>query len=262
MAQANIDLLKQFAWSKVLLAFDYDGTLAPIVEDPASARMRAVTRGLLRSVARLFPCVVISGRATRDIRTHLAGLPLAAVIGNHGIASARAITPLVEEVRGWLPTLQGHLGGLKGVTVEDKGISVAVHYRRSREKRLACRRIDEAVALIPPARIIRGKQVINVVPEGAPHKGLALQAARDRLGCDTAVYVGDDEADEDVFSLDEPGRLLTIRIEESASSRAAFYLRNQEEIDDLLRILVDSRAAAGSRERVARGAATARPAQR
>jgi trehalose 6-phosphate phosphatase len=248
LARANVELLQQFAWSKVLLAFDYDGTLAPIVDDPALARMRPATRTLLRAVARQFPCVVISGRATADIRTHLTGLPLAEVIGNHGIASARAIAPLVEEVRRWIPMLKGQLDGLKGVVVEDKGMSVALHYRRSREKRLARRRIDEVVGQIPRARVIRGKQVVNLLPEGAPHKGLALQAARDRLGCDTAVYVGDDEADEDVFSLDEPGRLLAIRVEESPQSRAAFFLRTQDEIDDLLRVLVNCRSTA-SRKR-------------
>jgi len=249
LAQANVELLQQFAWSKVLLAFDYDGTLAPIVDDPGLARMRPATRTLLRTVARLFPCVVISGRATRDIRTHLTGLPLADVIGNHGIASSRAIAPLVDEVRRWMPLLQGRLAGLKGVTIEDKGMSVALHYRRSREKRLARRRIDETVELIPRARVIRGKQVVNLLPEGAPHKGLALRAARQRLGCDTAIYVGDDEADEDVFSLDEPGRLLSIRVEESPQSRAGFFLRTQAEIDELLRVLGDCRSTDGSRKR-------------
>jgi trehalose 6-phosphate phosphatase len=247
LAQANVELLQQFAWSKVLLAFDYDGTLAPIVDDPALARMRPATRALLRSVARLAPCVVISGRATRDIRKQVEGLPFADVIGNHGIASA--VAPLVEEVRRWLPQLRQRLGGLKGVTIEDKGMSVALHYRRSREKRLARRRIDEAVELIPRARVIHGKQVVNVLPEGAPHKGLALRAARARLGCDTAIYVGDDEADEDVFSLDEPGQLLTIRVEESPLSRASFYLRDQREVDDLLRALIECRSTAGSRRR-------------
>ena len=49
---------------------------------------------------------------------------------------------------------------------------------------------------------------------------------RGALGCDTALYVGDDETDEDVFALDEPGRLLTVRVG-NAPSRAAFYLQRQ-----------------------------------
>ena len=84
-------------------------------------------------------------------------------------------------------------------------------------------------------RLIGGKQVVNILPAGAPHKGLALERARARLGCDTAVYVGDDETDEDVFALDRPGRLLGIRVGRKRSSSAASYVRAQAEIDRLLR---------------------------
>ena len=48
-----------FAWSNVLLSFDYDGTLAPLVSAPARATMRVSTRHLLRRASRLYPCVVI-----------------------------------------------------------------------------------------------------------------------------------------------------------------------------------------------------------
>ena len=56
------DLLETFAWSNVLLAFDYDGTLAPIAARPEDAHMRPDTQALLTSVARAYPTVVISGR--------------------------------------------------------------------------------------------------------------------------------------------------------------------------------------------------------
>jgi trehalose 6-phosphate phosphatase len=249
LAQANVEMLRQFAWSNALLAFDYDGTLAPIVDDPAMARMRARTRALLRAVARQIPCVVISGRARKDIHEHLKGLPLAEVIGNHGLDSTKQAGPLVAEVRRWLPKLRRHLHDVKGVVIEDKLVSLALHYRQSRQKRRALQCIEEVVASFKGARLIHGKLVVNVLPEGAPHKGLALRAARERLACDTAVFVGDDEADEDVFALDEPGRLLTIRVEDSASSRAAYFLRDQNEIDDLLQIVLECRSSNGSRRR-------------
>ena len=72
-----------------------------------------------------------------------------------------------------------------------------------------------------PVRLVGGKHVVNLLPAGAPHKGLALERARARLGCDTAIYVGDDETDEDVFALDQPGRLLAIRVGRKPSSSAA-----------------------------------------
>ena len=72
-----------------------------------------------------------------------------------------------------------------------------------------------------------------MLPEGAPHKGLALLKERDRLRCDTAIYVGDDVTDEDVFGLDEPGRLLAIRVGPSSPSQASYYVRSQAAVDEL-----------------------------
>ncbi|HEY6552324.1 MAG TPA: trehalose-phosphatase, partial [Vicinamibacteria bacterium] len=63
LSRAGLEILREFAWSNVLLAFDYDGTLAPIVEDPASAHMRSATRELLHEVARGYPVAIISGRS-------------------------------------------------------------------------------------------------------------------------------------------------------------------------------------------------------
>src|SRR5262245_9730135 len=80
----NRELLRSFLQAKVLLAFDYDGTLAPIVTDPDQAYMRESTRNLLDHVARAYPCVVISGRARADVASRLGGAPVRDVVGNHG----------------------------------------------------------------------------------------------------------------------------------------------------------------------------------
>ena len=80
-----------------------------------------------------------------------------------------------------------------------------------------------------------------MLPAGAPDKGLALVRARSRSGCDTAVYLGDDETDEDVFRLDQPGQLLTVRVGRRRDSAAAYYIRRQAEIDRVLRSLLASR---------------------
>ena len=80
------------------------------------------------------------------------------------------------------------------------------------------------------------------MPEGAPHKGIALRSARARFKCDTAIYVGDDETDEDVFALDEPGRLLSVRVGSSVRSRADYFIRNQRSIDAFLKTLLCCRS--------------------
>jgi trehalose 6-phosphate phosphatase len=238
--------LARYAWSRTLLAFDFDGTLAPIVERPADARMRATTHARLCVVAERYPCVVISGRGLADTKSRLAGMPTVSVVGNHGLEPSSGMREHARTVSDWLPRLH-HLQAEPGVEIEDKKYSLAIHYRRSRRKRVARALIANAVAALGPAvRAIEGKQVLNVVPHGAPHKGMALERLRAEVGADTAVYVGDDVTDEDVFGLDQPGRLLSIRVGASTATVAPYYLRNQLEIDRLLEVLLELRADSAS----------------
>ena len=243
LAQAQREVLAQLAWSNVLLGFDYDGTLAPIVTDPARAKLGLRTRRLLAELARSYPCVVISGRALGDIRPKLAGVELRGIIGNHGLEPLSATDKLASTVRRWRTELALHLDGVAGVQIEDKLYSLAIHFRRSRQRRLARAAIARALDQLGPVRIIGGKCVVNVVPLGAPHKGIALERERERLGCDTAFFLGDDVTDEDVFALDQPGRLLTVRVGNSRVSHASYYLRSRNDVDELLRRFIDLRRA-------------------
>jgi trehalose 6-phosphate phosphatase len=236
-------VLEQFAWSNVLVAFDYDGTLAPIISDRNRASMRPKTRARLAALCALYPVIVISGRAQADVRERLKGIGVRDVVGNHGIEPWQATGQVMKEVKRWQPVLSQRLASLRGVQIEDKGFSIAVHYRQSREKRRARAAILMACAALGDVRVIGGKQVVNILPNGAPHKGLALERERNQLGCDTAIYVGDDETDEDVFTLNQPGRLLTIRVGAKRASMADYCIRNQRDIDTLIHTLLDLRSA-------------------
>jgi trehalose 6-phosphate phosphatase len=250
LARPQRRLLEQVAWSEVLLAFDFDGTLAPIVSAREDAAMTATTRRLLGEVALRYPCVVLSGRSRADLTPRLRGLPLREIVGNHGLEPpsglGRRTARFAAQVARWAPQLVRALRPHQGVVVENKGVSMAVHFRASREKSRARRAILDALAPLGPLRILGGKQVINVLPPGATDKGLALEAARRRAGCEAALYVGDDETDEDVFAL-RAGRTLGIRVGRRRGSRAEYYLRDRDEIDVLLGLLRDLRAATRTR---------------
>ena len=71
LTRKSEEAVRRFLASPVLLAFDFDGTLAPIVGDPDRARLRPATRRLLRRVADAWPCVVISGRSRADVERKL-----------------------------------------------------------------------------------------------------------------------------------------------------------------------------------------------
>ncbi len=246
------EVLEQFVWSNVLVAFDFDGTLAPIVAVPERAEMRSCTRDLLRAVAKLLPVVVISGRAQLDATRKLKGAGVDGVVGNHGIEPWKATDRLMKTVLGWRPVFEKRLSPFRGVQIENKVYSVAIHYRRSREKKRALAAILAAIATLRDVRVIRGKQVVNVLPSDAPHKGIALERERRRFGCDTAIYVGDDQTDEDVFELDQPGRLLAIRVGATRNSQAPYFIRGQRDIDDFLRLVIALRKRALPLKRAAR----------
>lgn len=238
LAPANRQVLDHLASSDTLLAFDYDGTLAPIVKDPVQAHMRQRTSDLLAAVADTYPCVVISGRGQEDVQQRVSAAGIFEVIGNHGLEPRCPREADAVQVHGCVPELRRALAGRPGIVIEDKVYSVAIHYRGSPAPRAARMAILRAAASLDGVRIIGGKRVINLVPRQGPHKGTALATAREKFGCEVALYVGDDETDEDVFALDDPQRLLTVRVGRKRASRAAFYVTDQKSVDSLLATLL------------------------
>ena len=193
-------------------------------------------------LAKLYPCVVISGRSRKDVRRRLREIGIRGIVGNHGIEPWKASPGMERSVRRWLPLLKDKLRQFHGVAIENKRFSVAIHYRHEPRKQAARATIAAAARELGAVRLVGGKQVVNILPGGAPHKGLALKREMLKMGCTKAIYVGDDETDEDVFVLARHGRFLTIRVGATRSSFAGFYVRSQREIDRLLEALIELRS--------------------
>jgi len=244
LAPRNRSLLQRFASAATLIALDFDGTLAPIVRTPNRAALRKSTRQLLAELATHYPCVIISGRARSDVRRRLDGVKVKQVIGNHGIEPWSTTPAMERAVRSWVPRLRGELQTLGGVVVENKRFSVAVHYRHEPRPQPARMAIMAAARRLGAVRIVGGKRVVNIMPAAAPHKGLALERALLKTHCDKAIYIGDDITDEDVFALSDRRRVLSIRVGESRSSLAPYYIPAQRDIDSLLRRLIELRSGA------------------
>lgn len=232
-------ILTRFAVPGVVFAFDFDGTLAPIVNDPERARMRRTTRLLLSKLANVRTCVALSGRSRADLKTKLAGTGIHHLIGNHGAEPWEGASRIRKEVPHWQRALARELPDLPGLWIENKTLSLTIHYRQCRRKAEARSAIVKAALSLPEVRLIGGKEALSIVSQSAPHKGIALRGALLRLKCVRAVYVGDDETDEDVFGLsDEELSLFAIRVGRKVRSRADYFLRDQKEIDVLLRFLL------------------------
>jgi trehalose 6-phosphate phosphatase len=234
----SLSVLPNLAKKTTLCAFDFDGTLAPIVSHPDLAGLMPDTHTLLSQLANLYPCIVISGRAREDVSSRLHNVSLQAIIGNHGAETGAGTDPdtLIES---WKISLSAGLSSTPGIWIENKGFSLAVHYRASLQKKEARARILHIAQSLPHVCIFGGKLVVNLAPNNAPNKGSALIAERARLHCNWVLYVGDDENDETAFSIG--GNIVSVRIGRRKQSTARFYLREQSEIDTLLKSLIAPR---------------------
>jgi trehalose-phosphatase len=191
-----------------LVACDYDGTLAPIVEDPDKARPQPESVGALRSLAGLHETTtaVISGRALRDLAT-MSRLPSEVhLVGSHGsefdIGFVHSLNGPARDLHTRLEAeLEKLTEGAIGVHLEVKPASVAVHLRRAEQD--VADRVVEVVRNGPCTwdgiQVTEGKAVIELAVVQTD-KGHALDVLRHQIGATAAVFVGDDVTDEKAFA--------------------------------------------------------------
>ncbi len=231
----------------VLLAFDYDGVLAPLVRDPDGQRMRRSTRGLLARLARHYPVAAVSGRGWKHTRELTEGVA-PWVVGNHGFEFLRARpvpASVLRQVRGWRRQLEEALADVPGVYFEDKRSTLAIHYGLERTWRRAERAAYAAANQLGGTRLVAGKKVLNILPRQFPNKGDALRALLKKLGLEAALYLGDDVTDEDAFAVGAP-LVLGVHVG-PGRSLAPWRLDSQARVDDLLERLLALRAQRGKR---------------
>jgi trehalose 6-phosphate phosphatase len=229
-----------------LVAFDFDGTLAPIVEQPDDARVPDPVVRLLQRLAERHPIAVITGRDVADVRARL-GFEPRWVVGNHGAesadlgaADAAAAIDALNVFRGQLAAAAPALAAA-GVEVEDKRYSIALHDRRAVDEARARACIAALLADLPAAlHAFGGKRVTNVAARALPDKGDALHALVRRAGAGAAFFAGDDVNDEAVFVCAEP-HWLTVRIgRDDPHSRAMYGLDDPGELVPVLTLMLDS----------------------
>ena len=176
--EGDADLIWVMA-RRPLLAFDFDGTLAPIVARPTQARVPASTLRRLHRLTQQLPLAVISGRTVADLR-HRLGFEPAHIVGNHGAEDPQhgqrpEWQAALDGVRDRLRSLAAELQRV-GVSIEDKGASLALHYRMAADHGAAIELIDRALAPIDPGlHVFGGKMVTNIVSAAADDKAVALR---------------------------------------------------------------------------------------
>lgn len=229
----------------MLCAFDFDGTLAPIVKDPGRACIPAAVLRRLAVLTEHVRVAIITGRSLEDIGTRLDFHP-DFVVGNHGVEGVPGWEERAEHYRQlcleWGQRLTLALKDRAifdpGIWIEYKTYTLSVHYRIARDRTKAEAELRRLfAALIPAAHVVGGKYVFNLLPPDAPNKGVALAQLCEASNARSALYVGDDCTDEDVFRLRRQD-WLTVRIERGDGSAAEFFLHHRLDMVHLLDTLI------------------------
>lgn len=257
-ALERLDELSRWRGDRGLAVFlDFDGTLAPIVDNPKDASMPADTRAVLQTLATRCPVAIISGRDRADVTPRI-GIEGLLYAGSHGIDIAgRGREKTLPEAAEALPDVQlaedelrRHLGRLHGVIIERKRFSIAVHYRMV-DSDCAIDQVARTVEAVRARTSLRtriGKKVLELEPAVDWDKGRAARWLMDALHIDPAevftLYIGDDETDEDAFAaLRGDGAGIRVGAEHS-NSLADYRLADTDEVRALLEWL-SARAAGG-----------------
>lgn len=236
--------LQGFIARDTLFAFDLDGTLAPIVANPGDIVIADDVRDRLIELNKMAPVAIITGRSRDDALSYLGFTP-GFLVGNHGAEGLpwrdKEEGEYVRLCRSWKEQLNEllRLGGTAGIFLEDKGATLSLHYRSAHDPEPAHNDILGAIArLVPSPRSVSGKFVENIVPRDAPHKGDALRFIMRYLDCSRALFIGDDETDEDVFRMRDDS-ILGIRVGMDPRSSSRYFLTGQDETGVLIGRIVE-----------------------
>ena len=233
---------------RLLLLLDFDGTLSPIVERPEDATLPQVSRERLAALVRLphVDIAIISGRAARDVRAGV-GLDGVEYVGNHGrerlghgAEVAEDDTEAKRRLRAVTEAFHEKLRGIPGIYLEGKGLTLAVHFRRTPASRHAeVRRGAQEVAraFAGSFHLSEGKMVFDVVPADAVSKGsTALEMIRERGGLARVlpIYCGDDTTDEAAFRALPPQSVTVCVGGPEKQSAARYRLNDPAEVSTFL----------------------------
>jgi trehalose 6-phosphate phosphatase len=232
----------------LLVASDFDGTIAPLVADPALAEADREATVALKALARMpqTHVAMISGRALSDLAARTRDVEQLHLVGSHGSEfEAGFAEPLPPQTQGRYERLKDFISAVAsrapGFIIEEKPASFALHYRNVEEDAAAAA-VDAVMrgpGTWPGVYVRHGKKVIELSVVQTD-KGGALRRLRQRLGATAVLFLGDDLTDEDAFgTLSGPD--LGVKVGPGATG-ARHRAENTVEVARLLARLAERRA--------------------
>jgi trehalose 6-phosphate phosphatase len=243
----------------VYLFLDFDGTLTPIRKRPGLVKLSRATRGALKALVAqedIFTAV-ISGRALKEVKK-LVGVKEITYAGNHGLEAegkgfkftapgALRAKKAITEVK---KKLKKKFRPFRGVLIEDKGLSLSVHFRMARPAKIkeieqVFKRTTDPYRATGKISVTRGKKVWEVRPPVKWDKGkiVSLLLRQKKKGIKKEIipfYIGDDRTDEDAFrALGRRAYAAKIGKTGRKNTSAGYYLQGAKEVREFLKKILD-----------------------
>jgi trehalose-phosphatase len=238
----------------ILLCSDYDGTLVALQENPSQCFLSEQLWGILQ---RLTECpklrvVIVSGRSLKDLKS-LITVPKVGLVANHGLEidmdglcfthpSANSLGHVLLQ---WHSELTNRLAPFPGIWIEDKGLSLTIHYRKLcpsyyPELSLVIEQLKRELNSQGLLVVRAGKKVFEIRPNFAWDKGAAVESiVKEFYGAHSDVlriYFGDDQTDEDIFRVWPDAWTIYVG-EKPSTTLANYYLPSFENVASILTAL-------------------------
>jgi len=243
--EINKKILKS---NSIILFLDYDGTLVPFKEKPTEVitpqKIKQMMRELIKNPK--VKVVIVTGRPLREIKKllRIEGLSFIALHGLHietvdgppfswkQADQARLLIKTIKE------DMQQKLKDEKGAFLEDKELTIVLHYRllptnRIRIMRDKFKKIVQTIDKKKILEIINGAKVIEARPKGW-HKGKAIEmflASHTKIKNNLPIYIGDDVTDEDAFQfLVKRGITIYVTNKSKRKTTAQYWVKNPDDV--------------------------------
>ncbi len=234
---------------KVFIFSDYDGTLTNIRKRPDLATATVTLKEILRKLTDNphYKFAIVTGRSLHNI-IDILRLPKIYYIGNHGLEikgpninfihqDAVKIIPNLNSIQ---KTIRSEIGHLKGLIIENKRLTLSIHYRLVQKDKAAPigKLVRQISTKYPDIKITKGKKVYEIRPSVDWNKGKACAWVLKTIAKSALpVYLGDDKTDEDAFITLKNG--ITVLVSKRKKySNAKFYLKDATEVQKLLNDLL------------------------
>ena len=206
----HLDLIKEaLRRSPFGLITDIDGTISQTAPTPQQAEVSPLCRQYLSALCNYLALVAaISGRPTVQVRSMM-NIDGMVYIGNHGLERwSEGHSEFTRDVQGYFRVIKAAIKELtpllamKGISIENKGVTASIHYRLYHDPQSAERHILAAIENSPHARglrTIQERMAIDLIPPVKVNKGTATLDLIQEYNLQSGVYLGDDLTDVDAF---------------------------------------------------------------